>query len=1160
GTEDGEDGDDDDDDDDDATHDDVTHSPSDNNTNSNRRRVSYTLPAWLQSEFEHCVQTSGPDNRKHDNRPPLYRDCESFYFPRPAKFFILTRNQRVPTPVHLYDYSFFLWDPECLLPTGIPCPNCHTKLHRHGNCKRPRRYFANALRVSQLQRYDELQLQYLYYMWESRSITSLLGHTIELFPPFQDRSARGFAGFIPSAQWLRDTYDDFIAIHVQDMNQHTAMLTADIIAIDHIAKINGVQVFVGLLTMTNEKGEIRLCDLVASKSHSQFEIALRKLSESLAMYGHSQPSICYTDNMADQPFMEQVLPSLREGVNPVENHSHLDPLTIPSDVTIIYPLQTSSQVDDAMRSILQLLAACLTTMMVVVWSLGLMLSITLMFLRADMLLAEVKLQYCRSHASSSPAGTFVGAIDLAKLAKERLVIKRATMGLADLCACTLGKRLNKNVAEPQIEYAALDAYASLRIYEQLMLIPVPSPLSSNATPNPGDPILLFGDDKSRLIARGRISEHYKPRSAYDNINITELRCVIEVTDVYVPGAVLSTHHKRSLESFGSVPFHVVCLKSHLRIPHDKIAESIKPPVSTLSQIRPATTVPGIDDGLTATEQAPDGNIGMLLLDSIDSSDHEPLTSRSLESFALDPKSKADGDEVFKTIAQMTWAPDMRSRVKKDVFHVFDMFYISTSHGLRVDFSRALRDAIFIPDAGDRHRITTWASSQNPPLTWEYLVRTRPKWVWTHCKRTIPPPEQLYRLVELVFRTYGPLKDVKTGSPLFNTAAWSVSRNILELIRKGYLSDPPGLALYTQVGIDSKADGLPIYRCFRGTNFTEGGVHCHLVEHLPKHGVSVRHVHSCLQDFVLSHNLRVGTFNSTGQPWKSHYSIWLTNELHEMLLTLRSNNLIPEIPNGIIPAGWVNGNFYLPTTEVTGILPIPEKIRHLVLTNTGSSEPRWDNIVLAWNTVANNEKEVSYKIIEHLRLYYNGEWKSLANIKQTLAQTADDRKRAKKHIHDPLRTKPLPVAPEAPLSLHHVPAGLRSLESTPLPHPNPLTPPTITQTDAEDLHRQPLQPEPNSNPIAASASSSSSSSQDPPPCSVSTVIEQLAGNRVHANATLPAPRPKQRQVRRCKKCTRGELCNGRSNVKLCMNPCRDCGKVECEGRDSKRLNSPCKNVS
>ncbi|KAJ3717329.1 hypothetical protein C8R42DRAFT_587050 [Lentinula raphanica] len=114
------------------------------------------------------------------------------------------------------------------------------------------------------------------------------------------------------------------------------------------------------------------------------------------------------------------------------------------------------------------------------------------------------------------------------------------------------------------------------------------------------------------------------------------------------------------------------------------------------------------------------------------------------------------------------------------------------------------------------------------------------------------------------------------------------------------------------------------------------------------------------------------------------------------------------------------------------------------------------------------------------------------------------------------------------------------------------------SNPEDPHVQPSQPTPNPNPIATSASSSSS--QNPPPSSVPTVIEQLAGNRVRANATLPAPKPKQRQVRRCKKCTRGESCNGRSNVKLCMNPCRDCGKVECEGRDSKRLNLPCKNIS
>ena len=114
-----------------------------------------------------------------------------------------------------------------------------------------------------------------------------------------------------------------------------------------IAKLNGVQVFIGLLTMTNEKGKIRLCNLVASKSQSQYESALIKLSESLAKYGHPQPSICYTDNMADKPFLEYIFPSLRADIVPVETHSNLDPLLILEDVKII-TLQSAQQIDDAM--------------------------------------------------------------------------------------------------------------------------------------------------------------------------------------------------------------------------------------------------------------------------------------------------------------------------------------------------------------------------------------------------------------------------------------------------------------------------------------------------------------------------------------------------------------------------------------------------------------------------------------------------------------------------------------------------------------------------------------------------------------------------------------------------------------------------------------------
>ena len=39
---------------------------------------------------------------------------------------------------------------------------------------------------------------------------------------------------------------------------------------EEIMKVAGKLIWVGRLTITNQKAEIRVCDLVATKSHSQF--------------------------------------------------------------------------------------------------------------------------------------------------------------------------------------------------------------------------------------------------------------------------------------------------------------------------------------------------------------------------------------------------------------------------------------------------------------------------------------------------------------------------------------------------------------------------------------------------------------------------------------------------------------------------------------------------------------------------------------------------------------------------------------------------------------------------------------------------------------------------------------------------------------------------
>ncbi len=68
-------------------------------------------------------------------------------------------------------------------------------------------------------------------------------------------------------------------------------------------------------------------------------------------------------------------------------------------------------------------------------------------------------------------------------------------------------------------------------------------------------------------------------------------------------------------------------------------------------------------------------------------------------------------------------------------------------------------------------------------------------------------------------------------------------------------------------------------------------------------------------------LQVGTLNSTGQRYRGHYSIWITNRLQEQLVALEHVLVDPPLIEG-----WVNCDLYLPTSETLGILPVPPDIR------------------------------------------------------------------------------------------------------------------------------------------------------------------------------------------------------------------------------------------
>lgn len=403
----------------------------------------------------------------------------------------------------------------------------------------------------------------------------------------------------------------------------------------------------------------------------------------------------------------------------------------------------------------------------------------------------------------------------------------------------LGKRLNKNtplrtsqawenrvLSDEQISYAALDAYASLLIYEELINnYTVPSTLPASTPPL--TPVLLYTANLQKVIAEGVTSQDVNPTTC-NGVAVMPLHVVVDIHRVLVPGALISSHNNQSLESFGPLPFSIVCVCNHLRV---YSPPPFRPP-STLEQSSNSSETPISHPSSSELMTEPDNetiSIGDLMKSDISGPEQEispPLSQLKMFEFA---NSQLGLEEQLLGVIESPdeWDNVIHSRVLKDIWHIFHMIYIPATHGLRKQFTRELRDAVFIPDKEDRERIDAWGATQTPRVSYNKLRNASPEWIRKRCRHTVPPPHILYPLVRKVFCTYGPLVDPVTKQHLFSgKAQWQMARNILDLIRKGFMSDLPDVSLYTQVGIDRKT-GLPLYRCARGTNATEGGVHTHI---------------------------------------------------------------------------------------------------------------------------------------------------------------------------------------------------------------------------------------------------------------------------------------------------------------------------------------------
>jgi len=458
---------------------------------------------------------------------------------------------------------------------------------------------------------------------------------------------------------------------------------------------------------------------------------------------------------------------------------------------------------------------------------------------------------------------FLGAVELGEMARQRGLTERANIGLADLTATVLHRSLpkefsvrvstnwdNANLTQEQIHYACLDVYAAWAIHQAFTDMPVGSLVTE--TTLMGTHVRLLSRTGNSTVAYGVIAPDRPPK--FNGVNVTKTRTIVNITSIVQPAYLvradlLASRQAAPLSSFGDAfPFSLLCQVKDLQT----CAQSQQPPPSSDTPLPPEPYIP-LPSAQSSTNGSTAADPEDLSL-SDEELDFNPEVEQLLEGSRRDPDSELKALSLNSAVHAPLPEHPIRSRVLGDIFHVTNQFKISVHHGMRRPFMRSLRDALLIPDAEDKANVSRVLAAKPEPLTFAQKVKFNSDWVWQRVKRYAPAPEILTPRVTQVLQFYGPLLDAVTGQPLFNDSSWEKAKNVIENVRMGYYSDPPGVSLYTNRGADP--NGLPLYRCLRGTNNVEGGIHQNIIKRFGSYNASPRFAVNLLRDYCLGHNLRV----------------------------------------------------------------------------------------------------------------------------------------------------------------------------------------------------------------------------------------------------------------------------------------------------------------
>ena len=427
---------------------------------------------------------------------------------------------------------------------------------------------------------------------------------------------------------------------------------------------------------------------------------------------------------------------------------------------------------------------------------------------------------------------------------------------------------NRNgLSEEQVRYAALDTYASIKVYEKLVTMM-----------NPQRDGKLKNKQLTTNLAVSLFTHRFKTKVAKAYL---------------VDGEIKDSMVKVAVQEEGSI--------------FSPTTELVSPPREELASAEMAT-----ENAASSTSNATIGDMFKIAKSSSEASTAAPIIffwwprrlirkhvdatreiTVSTREVAVERNDAEDDDSI-----DLEWEPGARAstgtgadddsstgsadvqhdvpimskrqrrfrlrkqRVKNDILHIFLRFEkaLSIEHGAYSRFMSDLRDALYVPNEDDLELVRKCLREKNmSDSDINKKLSTEFDWCLRRIRRHVPSPKILERRYLDVVNLYMDIKDAKTGKIFFNKAAQKVHKANLKHIRRNCLSDIPGVSYYIEIGHDSL--GIPLLRCIRGTSALEG-LHQKIRMLIRGYSNLPRYVRAILFEFLYrwNHDLEVATRN------------------------------------------------------------------------------------------------------------------------------------------------------------------------------------------------------------------------------------------------------------------------------------------------------------